>query len=141
MTDTLKLDPAVKEEWLEALRSGKYKQARSALHDTRTDSYCCLGVLCDIAAKHGVGGWDTKRPAGDKLVYVDPDGMVGYGFPPEGVVDWAHGGYRPTEEEPEPFGVPAPSPDADGTFVNLWELNDNYGFTFEQIADVIEKNL
>lgn len=34
-------------KWLEALRSNKYKQTRSVLK--RGDSFCCLGVLCDVA--------------------------------------------------------------------------------------------
>src|SRR4051812_42693305 len=44
----------LKEEWLRALRSGEYKQARGALHRMRTDLYnaaeghCCLGVLCEV---------------------------------------------------------------------------------------------
>ena len=37
-----------KTEWVEALRSGKYKQGKYALYDGGTDSYCCLGVLSKI---------------------------------------------------------------------------------------------
>lgn len=43
----------IKRRWIEALRSGQYKQGRAALRrppygkDTQ-DTYCCLGVLCDI---------------------------------------------------------------------------------------------
>jgi hypothetical protein len=38
------MDPDIKAKWLEALRSGKYQQAREKLYDR--GSYCCLGVLC-----------------------------------------------------------------------------------------------
>lgn len=38
----------VKEKWLKALRSGKYKQGRRQLH--KNGYYCCLGVLCNIVA-------------------------------------------------------------------------------------------
>ena len=34
--------------WIKALRSGKYKQARSALRNKKV-GYCCLGVLCEIS--------------------------------------------------------------------------------------------
>jgi hypothetical protein len=42
-------------ELVEALRSGKYKQARGALRD-RQDCYCVLGVACDLS---GVGVWNS----------------------------------------------------------------------------------
>lgn len=35
--------------WVEALRSGKYKQTSGHLKDKR--GYCCLGVLCEISGK------------------------------------------------------------------------------------------
>src|ERR1051325_9041929 len=43
-------------QWLEALRSGSYKQARGALRCDSDDGlrFCCLGVLREVAAKNGV---------------------------------------------------------------------------------------
>lgn len=42
--------------WIEALRSGKYKQGKFFL--SRTDagirSYCCLGVACELAVERGL---------------------------------------------------------------------------------------
>lgn len=35
-------------EWINALRSGEYKQGRRWLYTPATDSYCCLGVLAKI---------------------------------------------------------------------------------------------
>lgn len=35
------------QKWVEALRSGKYKQGVGMLRNAK-DEYCCLGVLCDI---------------------------------------------------------------------------------------------
>ena len=37
------LDGKLKARWVKALRSGKYKQARSVLFNGQ--AYCCLGVL------------------------------------------------------------------------------------------------
>ena len=37
----------LKEKWIEALRSGKYKQG-SGLLSGFDGSYCCLGVLCEV---------------------------------------------------------------------------------------------
>jgi hypothetical protein len=36
----------LKKKWVEALRSGKYKQNRDSLR--YEDGFCCLGVLCDV---------------------------------------------------------------------------------------------
>lgn len=37
------MDKELKEKWVEALRSGKYRQARNTIYYRR--AYCCLGVL------------------------------------------------------------------------------------------------
>lgn len=34
------------QKWVDALRSGKYKQTQNQLKTT--DGYCCLGVYCEI---------------------------------------------------------------------------------------------
>jgi hypothetical protein len=36
------------EQWVEALRSMKYKQGKKVLRSPN-DEFCCLGVLCDVA--------------------------------------------------------------------------------------------
>src|SRR5580692_6183029 len=43
----------VQRKWVRALRSGKYQQGRSKLHNLE-NQFCCLGVLCDLAVKAGV---------------------------------------------------------------------------------------
>lgn len=46
----------VADKWVEALRSGKYKQT---CHGLRAgDRFCCLGVLCDIS---GLGEWKDEE--------------------------------------------------------------------------------
>lgn len=42
------MDAKLKADWVKALRSGEYKQARFRL---KTEGgFCCLGVLCEVAA-------------------------------------------------------------------------------------------
>ena len=44
----------IKNKWLAALKSGKYKQGQEELvqvNDENQKRYCCLGVLCHIWAK------------------------------------------------------------------------------------------
>lgn len=46
----------LRDKWCEALRSGKYLQGRGALRVVTAegvDSYCCLGVLCDLVDPAG----------------------------------------------------------------------------------------
>jgi hypothetical protein len=49
----LDMDPGIRDRWAAALRSGKYPQGRSVLR-TREGKFCCLGVLCELAAAAGV---------------------------------------------------------------------------------------
>ena len=43
------MDPELKAKWVAALRSGEYKQGRDVLHNNKSNTYCCLGVLCRVA--------------------------------------------------------------------------------------------
>jgi hypothetical protein len=118
----------VKALWLEALRSGKYKQGTGCLR--YEDDFCCLGVLCDIS---GQGEWDERE-------YLDQLQLL-----PAAVVDWAGlGGSRPeipfsalTEEELELIGW---LPSRDECTVALSGLNDR-GMEFDRIADLIEAHV
>lgn len=60
------MDRKLREDWVTALRSGKYQQGQGKLKDG-TD-YCCLGVLCDVS---GFGEWDEDRYV---VVAADDDG-------------------------------------------------------------------
>jgi hypothetical protein len=48
------MSPELKAKWVEALRSGKFKQCRGGLVEggfSAPDAYCCLGVLWAIEGK------------------------------------------------------------------------------------------
>ncbi len=44
-----KLDPTFKAKWIEALRSGNYKQGSAHLYHSHYNHYCCLGVACVVS--------------------------------------------------------------------------------------------
>lgn len=83
MTDIIKVRneeiAEARRRWLEALRGGAYLQGKYALKVRAevaggVDSYCCLGVLCDVLDG---GAWDgirhhdeTDVPSGDVLSLV-----------------------------------------------------------------------
>ena len=46
----------IKNRWVEALRSGEYKQGLGRLR-SKEGRYCCLGVLCDLHAKDTGTEW------------------------------------------------------------------------------------
>ncbi len=105
-----KLPPELKAKWLEALRSGKYKQGRDTLCDGT--GYCCLGVLSDIQGRL------TKDKDND--YYYDGNNCVELGHDnPVNFVNY----YAAIQQL--------------GTNYSLASLNDR-GATFEEIANIIE---
>lgn len=100
--------------WVAALRSGEYEQTQGTL---RIDGkYCCLGVLCDLAAKAKVGTWVENDFVCDE--YSDSVHL------PWEVVSWS-GAHS--------------SRACLSTRESLVSLNDR-GKTFTEIADIIEAN-
>lgn len=116
-----RMNPTVKTQWLTALRSGEYKQAKTTLHDPHRDSFCCLGVLCDLYRKSVGGSWDE---GGD---FVDARGERTSAMPSEDVVTWAG-----SEDVISDFNVGG----TEGQ-IKLSSLNDR-GSSFAEIADLIE---
>ena len=104
-------------KWLEALRSGKYKQGMKALKNS-DGSMCCLGVLCDV---HGVtwsqpyGG--TYRTKADSYAYPQPDDVG------EDVCDALN---MIVDDETKFYAM-------------LANMNDHDSKNFDDIADYIEK--
>lgn len=54
MSDYGKMEPVIKAKWLEALRSGKYRQGPGCLRRKvgEVERFCCLGVLYDVEGSH-----------------------------------------------------------------------------------------
>lgn len=52
----MEMDDTLRAELVAALRSGEYAQGSGFLR-TRDNKFCCLGVLCDLLAKRGLGQW------------------------------------------------------------------------------------
>lgn len=55
------MNPDIKALWLEALRSGLYRQGRGRLRRSRNNTFCCLGVLCDVIAPKD---WKNEKHQG-----------------------------------------------------------------------------
>jgi len=78
--------------WIEALESGKYEQGGGALRyrsDSGRDSFCCLGVLCDLYGPECWGSQAEARPAGGAVRFWDGHEGTKTGMPPASVLGWA----------------------------------------------------
>jgi hypothetical protein len=129
------MNPEVKQKWIDALRSGEYEQGMKALRD-RFNRFCCLGVLCDIYIKeHPETKWETSLY--DKSLYgVNFECVI----PPE--IVWKHWAQlnesNPVVCQRNPRNI---NDVLDGQNIDtLASLNDT-GFTFEEIAQIIEHQL
>lgn len=74
------MDAEMKETWLAALRSGKYKQGKWNLRSEglgEEPHFCCLGVLCEAT------GATYKACEAVKKVYDDCGLLVNYGGIPQ----------------------------------------------------------
>lgn len=118
----------IAERWVAALRSGQYKQTKSVLYDGA--GFCCLGVLCELAVSAGIAEL-VRGPEGEWEGYEYRYGVLGdldFETLPEVVRTWA--GIASNDGV---FG--------DSDFDNLTHLNDSQGYDFNQIADVIEREI
>ena len=135
----------IKERWLKALRSGKYKQGRRRLRIEEDEgcSYCCLGVLTDLYIKSKAGKevnahWvenagDVTHPSDCNKDQTCSGFIVGEDGPmteqavlPKEVSDWA--------------GVNEGCPLIGKSKVGAISANDG-GKSFKQIANMIEKHV
>lgn len=128
----MKLKPEVKTAWLEALRSGEYKQQTGALR--KYDGFCCKGVLADLFIRSvKQGHWDIQDGRGIvPLTGIKGTPNLEYeSYLPNAVYVWAFQDFVPGSLNCT-VGPRAKSGDS------LARLNDS-GSTFSQIADIIEK--
>lgn len=114
------MNKKIKKLWVEALRSGEYKQGKYKLRSI-DDKFCVLGVLCNLhAQKHP----EIAAQENKKHKYMGHDADL-----PSAVADWAGlgdvGGGKVTIGKRKR---------------ELWYFNDN-GVSFAKLADAIEKQL
>jgi len=126
--------PEVKGLLIDALKSGDYNKTKGHLKTVYEDSssYCCLGVLCEVAGKEtdldatfvrtaftGVGVVEgiIRKDRDDDDIEHDNDYSS---YPPNDIRDWA--------------GL------TDEDMIKLANLNDEVE-TFQPVIDFIEANL
>ena len=119
------MNQKVKQQWIEALRSGEYSQTQNQLKDHH--GYCCLGVLCDLYSKVNEGSyWED---GGDLFRFETNMGEYEFVRLPMSVSEWAG------------LDDDNPSVKYGGAIVAISDLNDNEQLTFDQISAIIEDQL
>jgi hypothetical protein len=129
-----KMNPEIKQKWVDALRSGEYSQSDGKLRSHQ--GFCCLGVLCDLYSQEPLTkGWKFKEAFEEENTqakdywYFDGESE----FLPESVKEWAGLGFNnpqvkvELEEDEEALFY----------FDEIANLNDA-GYTFPQLANIIE---
>ena len=119
-----KMNPKVKEFWVKALRSGKYKQTRNVLADNK--GFCCLGVLCDLYQPE-YWTYRSYDESLDHLTFLNETEVL-----PKEVAEWA-GLNGDSWDNPNVIYKNKPT--------YLATLNDTEKLTFNQTADIIEEQL
>jgi hypothetical protein len=97
-------------KWIAALDSGEYNQGHCELQNS--GGYCCLGVGCKVTIPKA-------------LLLVDPKGFMDGGMPAD-----QPAAPRWLKQIHEDF--------SDRTGKGLVSLNDTFGFTFSEIATLLE---
>ena len=112
--------------WVAALRSGKYNQGRNELlayQNYGVPMFCPLGVACDVyRIETGDGIWQQFEGWSTRRTFVDNAGERRVGFLPNSVTAW--------------LGLDNNS--GGNCFKSIPALNDQEGFSFEDIASFIE---
>jgi hypothetical protein len=119
------MNQQIKQQWIEALRSGEYSQTQNQLRDHQ--GYCCLGVLCDLYCKVNEGSsWED---GGDLFRLETNMGEYEFVRLPISISEWA--------------GLHDDNPNVEygEVTVAISDLNDKEQLSFNQIAAIIEEQL
>lgn len=110
------MKPEIKEKWIAALRSGEFKQTQKRLR--KDDTYCCLGVLCELYRREtGLGAWTlNENVIGGVYNFLGRPSV-----PPQQVREWA--------------GL------SQGNRSQCIVVNDKRGSTFNEVANFIDTEL
>lgn len=130
-----KMNPQVKEKWIDALLSGKYEQGSEKLRSVT--GYCCLGVLCDLYSQEQNTEWEFRGNEETNLQPQDYWYFEGESeFLPDSVREWAGMAFK----NPQVRVDVSPEEDEDEWFYHdeIANLNDS-GYTFEELSKLIKE--
>lgn len=112
------MNQEVKKLWVDALRSGDYKQCKEQLRD-ENNKFCCLGVLCNL---HAIAHPTIAAQQENKTEYIGQKAL-----PSQLVYHWA--------------GLPVNTCVTINGYIACLQNHNDDGRTFKQIAKAIEEQL
>lgn len=147
------MNPDVKKVWVEALRSGEYRQGTGVLcviDSKGVAHHCCLGVLCELHKDAIDIRKATTSPFAVQNKYGPGSYVLMYGLTtidlPQNVRTWAglrddNPRFSHDAEVSKEFAKRVYNlSEKEADYTSLALLNDK-GYTFAEIADIIEKYL
>lgn len=121
-----------RDEWVAELRSGRYGQTTRVLKNEQ--GHCCLGVAGELCAKTGLvatwvdhDSWHFGTPGGNSSYTTLTPAMSRWLGLADDIGSLLEGVTYGSDDDGDPRHA-----------YSLTELNDYAGYTFDQIADVIE---
>lgn len=141
------MNQQVKKQWVEALRSGMYRQGKGTLRmrTPANDKFCCLGVLCDLYVQANPDDQHNRWP---NRSYYRPGERIAFCYETwsdqaETWVDFIEcSGLPPAVREWAGLDIEDPLVNDGGALEPLSVLNDSdTGWDFNSIASLIEEQL
>ncbi len=151
------MNPERKAQWVAALRSGEFPQGAQELK-TAEGEFCCLGVACELALREGVLDFEylpdpnsvddeSKRFYGNlDEADIDSTPLMSWSDLPLSAQNWLGLPYADpavlvTDTHPKFSDLVGWTREGDANVpLKVSILNDS-GFTFDEIADLIEEQL
>ena len=131
----MSMNSDIKAKWVSALRSGEYEKIEGALARKNSDDklcFCALGVLCDINAGITSRSWGKLDTAGINYDYLGETATL-----PKEVAEWA--GLK--TRDPVIYRNSNGSGGVQVSGTNDQGTPSKRIYSFDDIADLIEKNL
>ena len=135
------MDKSYKQAWVNALRSGKYRQGKRGLHNSMKDTYCCLGVLCDIAVQRGDLGRYKDATGSRWYVFMRPLPRKFFGLFKRKTVNTDELSCSLYETVTLPDWLANQLNIENYQVTRLIDMNDGQNSSFDEIANYIEKEL
>lgn len=111
-------------KWVDALRSGEFKQGSSSNYQPSVNTHCCLGVACAVAVANGASPTEFSGTTRESH-WAQRGGLIKPIREWLGIVE-----YDPPIAQDGAYAV---------SKISASYANDVLGWSFSQIADAIEK--
>lgn len=142
-----KINVELAKVWVDALRSGDFNQTDGRLgrvDNEGNESFCCLGVLCELVAADGTISRSVSDKYWDEDDYHEIQFEGASGMPGESVIKTFFG-EDASFDSPRLWEVDLPESLVDKygseqQTIGLSDLNDSDHLSFDQIADAIENS-